>query len=256
MDDSTVASRAVDDAVTGHFGALQPVYSAYFGERARRWRSDAFVIEEQCPDGKNMNAAARVTEPSLTLIQQFCYREANLDGILIPCLVMPEDFSITRPESRVRHKMFDNDNCTDLPFVSSIFRNRAPTSEKTDVLIVLTGNGNDRYLRSSSYHYIIVVTWKGDHKKAPYFLPEYLLALKEGVSSSFRNSRLVGVDVLGLSRGHCALMSCCKQGNGMRHIELACAFRWFLGAGGCIWEGGDKDIVKNVVDGLLAMKEV
>ena len=82
-----------------------------------------------------------------------------------------------------------------------------------------------------------------------------ILALKEAVSASFSGRKHVEVDVLGLCRGHCALMSCCRQGNGSKHIELAHAFRFFFGAGGCIWQGGDEDIVNSVMNGFMDMKE-
>ena len=256
MDDSMVALRGVDDSLTDHSRSLQQVFQACLMKRDLIWRSHALVIEQQCLNGEKMNAAAHVTEPSLTLIQQVCYQKANLDGIFIQSLVKPEDFSIAWREGRCRHMLVNNHPFKEFPVVCNMFKTTVlPQKDKMEFLVVLTGNGNDRYLRSSGYQYVITVTWGGDHKNIPHCLPDYLLAVKEALSVSFAGPKRVEVDVLGLSRGHCALMSCCKLGKGTKHIELACAFRSFIGAGGCIWQAGNDGIVDEVLKGLVAMKQ-
>ena len=119
------------------------------------------------------------------------------------------------------------------------------------VLIVLTGNGNDRYTKVCGYDYIINVTWAANHESNPTWLPAYLLYMKRAIVCRFGG--MCHVDVLGLSRGHSALMYCCDKTSNNSYMQLATEFNYWMAAAGCVWQQSDQGIVANIWEGLRDM---
>ena len=94
--------------------------------------------------------------------------------------------------------------------------------------------GLPRYLRCKGYTHIATLSWGDDHHVNPTWLPEYLDALATALKNDLQPSIM---DVLGLSRGHQALLYACGQ-----TPQLAKHFRppsTFMAAGGCIWQQSD-----------------
>lgn len=60
------------------------------------------------------------------------------------------------------------------------------------------------------YNYVITISWDADHDKTVPSLPHYLQMLRSAIGASVPAVHLVAVDLLGLSRGHVALLNCCQ----------------------------------------------
>ena len=97
-------------------------------------------------------------------------------------------------------------------------------------------------------HFIINITWAPNHRGNPTWLPLYLLTMKRAIADACVDP--CHVDVLGLSRGHCALMYCCSTG---LHAHLVKEFRWFMVAAGCIWQQPDNTSLGPVREALHCM---
>lgn len=65
--------------------------------------------------------------------------------------------------------------------------------------------------------------------------------------------QLEGVDLLGLSRGHVALMTCCEVQKDKSHLQLARQYRHFMAAGGCIWQASDSSLPSRILKGVEEM---
>ena len=99
----------------------------------------------------------------------------------------------------------------------------------------MTGNGNDRYIDSGdqcAYKYVVTVSSLGDHTKPVDWLLSYLLCLRDAIARGVPVRQLNGVDLLGLSRGHMALMACCETRRDQLHMRLSAEYRYFMAAGG------------------------
>ena len=81
----------------------------------------------------------------------------------------------------------------------------------------------------------------------------YLLHLASAAATC--RGELGAIDVLGLSMGHCALMSCCAHPPEALHINLESRFRYFMAAGGCIWQRPNPNIATEIARGLDEMSE-
>ena len=116
---------------------------------------------------------------------------------------------------------------------------------------MLTGNGNERYTKVRGYDYIINATWAANHESNPTWLPAYLLYMKRAIVCRFGG--MCHVDVLGLSRGHSALMYCCDKTSNNSYMQLATEFNYWMAAAGCVWQQSDQGIVANIWEGLREM---
>ena len=98
-----------------------------------------------------------------------------------------------------------------LPVVTTIWLVRQ-RYDMIQVLLILTGNSNDRWFPSvSGYAYVMVVTWEGNHASGqPAWMAAYLEHLRAAVASRIPPGRLEAIDVIGLPGGHCALGAACR----------------------------------------------
>ena len=201
--------------------------------RKQLYKSDAVVILQKTASS-TLNSARRVSEPRLACIQCVCYAAADLDGLLLNKAPRWSDFELPTLPWQARHLVVTDPA---LPVVTTIWQTRQ-RHDMTQVLIILTGNGNDRWFPSvSGYAYVMVVTWAGDHTSAqPAWMPAYLEQLRTAVAARIPPGCLEAIDVLGLSRGHCALMASCASTPNQINISLSKQFRHFMAAGGCIWQ--------------------
>ena len=122
------------------------------------------------------------------------------------------------------------------------------------MLVVLTGNGNNIFRKApEGYQAVVSVTWSDDHKVAPTWLPDYLLAFSRYLRS-LQDTDIV--DLYGESRGACALFHCCRNDVG-RPEDLVNAFDTIGYAGGCIWEKGDSPgtVIRETRAGMMRMAE-
>jgi hypothetical protein len=165
---------------------------------------------------------------------------------LLATSVETSHFNFSNAHSRSRHVLQDEHGPVFV--VANIWMNGQGRSEKESVLIVLDGNSNERrHVSVCSYSHVVCVTWSGDHTHFANWLPDYLHKVHEAICHYAKRPN-VPVDVLGLSRGHCASMNCCEKKNGKEDIvdpvleKTALKFRHFFAAGGCIWlDGHDSD---------------
>ena len=65
-----------------------------------------------------------------------------------------------------------------------------------------------------------------NHETNPDWLPSYLLAIEEAANKY--EGGLERIDVLGISRGHSALMASCQKTTSNLHIGLAARFNHLL----------------------------
>ena len=213
--------------------------------------TDALLIWH-CDGQNKRNSARRVSDPRLAAIQQICY--ACVGGEGIPRSVDEAAFRFDAPMSQARHMVYDSWRQVSLPAVANVWRSRSARRNSVTVLVVLTGNGNDRYIHSSAYDFVVTVTWDHNHETNPTWLRMYLLHLASAAAKC--KGGLGAIDVLGLSRGHCALMSCCQYSAQGFHIQLQSQFRHFMAAGGCIWQRQRPSIATQICRGLKGMSEV
>ena len=200
--------------------------------REGRNLSDAVVILQKIASS-TLNSAKRVSDPRLACIQCACYTAAGLGGHLLASVPRWDDFDFSTIPWQTRHLVVKDPA---LPVVTTIWQTRQ-MSDKIQVLIILTGNGNDRCFPSvSGYAYVIVVTWAGTHADQHAWMPAYLAQLRDVVADRIPAGRLDAIDVLGLSRGHGVLMECCMTNRNQINVRLAAQFRHFMAAGGCIWQ--------------------
>ena len=240
--DSGVAVRALDEALE-----LTP-------RNANKWPSHALLVL-QCVDGQISNSARRVTEPRLAAIQQICYQYSvarSCEAFVPHCPPVPSVDSHfpnfeDHAETHYRHMVYDTVHGMWIPAVANVWRNAEARQQNIDVLVILTGDANDRHFPCGSYDFVAAVGWGSDHTTNPDWLPAYLLRLADAASRY--EGGLGSIDVVGLSRGHQALMSC--FGSRYRH-ELQHRFRHFAAGGGCIWQRQDSNSTETpmVLQGL------
>ena len=114
--------------------------------------------------------------------------------------------------------------------MTNIWKRADAREDHVSVLVVLTGNANDRYIHSDVYDFVVCVTWAHNHETDPDWLARYLVEIASAAKAC--EAGLTAIDVLGISRGHSALMASCKRTPEMLHLELADEFRYFLAGGG------------------------
>ena len=226
--DAAVATSAAADA-----GDLFRTIN--FVARAGGRRADALMIVV-AHKSASRNIAQRVTEPRLALIQHTCAAAIGMDPP-IPSGVIALDFDLNSFNRTSRHLVTDIWTHATYPAVTIIWKNSSAWDANVRVLVVLTGNGNDRYIHSDAYDFLLCVTWGKSHETNPGWLPGYLLQIATAANN--HEGGLEAIDVLGISRGHCALMACCEANQTHVHLRLAEQFRHFLVGGGCIWQRQD-----------------
>lgn len=104
--------------------------------------------------------------------------------------------------------------------------------------------------------YVITISWNADHATLIPSMPKYLLTLHDSMRAHFCRNQEAFVDLLGLSRGHVALMNCCQKDTDALHIRLAKCYRHFMAAGGCIWQLSDENLPQRIGKGLAEMSQV
>ena len=126
-------------------------------------------------------------------------------------------------------------------------------------LVILTGNSNERYIdlgSDSAYSYVITVSWSKDHSKAVPWMPLFWERMRDLIAEGLGDKRLLGVDLLGLSRGHVALLACCEYNVAGLHLRLGRQYRYFMAAGGCIWHReGYSSVADNILRGIEEMSK-
>ena len=153
-------------------------------------------------------------------------------SLLLLLSIVHSDFNFNSQSSIPRHLVTDIWTSARYPAVTSIWKKEGARSQDVQVLVILTGNGNDRYIRSDVYDFVLCVTWGNNHETNPGWLPRYLLQIATAANN--HEGGLEAIDVLGISRGHCALMACCEASQTHVHLHLANQFRNFFAGGGCI----------------------
>lgn len=130
-------------------------------------------------------------------------------------------------------------------------RSRDP-EKSPNILVVLTGNSNDRFIDMTNYDFVVCVTWSTDHKKTTRWLPLLLGQLIHAAQSTWQEK--VNLDVLGLPRGHCALMNVFEykaREEDAWYLHLADGYRHLVGAGGCIYrQHNDAEYVNEILRGI------
>ena len=137
------------------------------------------------------------------------------------------------------------------PVIANIWPYAITQLHNWSVLVVLTGNGNDRYTSmgdSCDYKYVISISWVGDHSKPVQWFTNYLLFLRQVIRDAVPSNQAEVVDILGLSRGHVALMACCEYREDNEHLDIGNAFRYFMAAGGCIWQATDETVAFRIFE--------
>ena len=217
-------------------------------QRAGSWKQDALVVRQLSRAGRR-NAASKVTEVSLASLQNFCCAEGRVQSVLFE-QVRCEHFVCSDVPTITRH------NVSRGTVVSCIAPSVGYDVKVWRVLVVLTGNGNDRCIdfgAGCTYKYVVTVSWQGDHTQPVEWLPSYLENLRDAISAQVPQGLLKGVDLLGLSRGHMALMACCESRRSDIHLRLAAQYRHFMAAGGCIWQARDPSVVSRILQGISEM---
>ncbi len=226
--DAAVATRAAADAVDFR-------RAISFVRRMQYRRTDTLVIVVTYESDRR-NIAQKVSEPRFALIQHICATAIGIQDFL-PRSIEANDFDFNSLSGNSRHLVYDTWTSTTYPAVTNIWKTRGARTGDVRVLVILTGNGNDRYIHSDAYDFLLCVTWGSNHETNPEWLPPYLLKIADAASAC--EGGLGAIDVLGISRGHCALMASCQCSPLKLHMHLAARYRHFLVGGGCIWQRQD-----------------
>jgi len=134
-------------------------------------------------------------------------------------------------------------------------RGRRSDDEKWKILVVLTGDSNDRWVKFENYHFVVIVMWSTDHRHTTRWLLELLIKLHGKMMKQWGEGEF-HYDLLGLSRGHCALMNAFEVGipftsNQRTRLQILTQIRYMIGAGGCIFrQRGDPQYGSRTIQGL------
>ena len=118
-------------------------------------------------------------------------------------------------------------------------------------LLVASGVGNETEHYFDGYRYIVVVTWCKGYTSNPAWFPALLVS----VANCLCKPHGERMDVFGVSRGAQAVICCFDVGLGLVDAAADILNNVVL-CGGCIWERGDHDLPRRVLEGLAHVERI
>ena len=255
-------------------------------------RSAALCVYRSCPDGNHKNLAYRVSDCAWAQLQHTCFdivahapllKSLYGPGCVTKCvdLMRVDQVQLIVPSSshspaQMKYMVYDHWRSNWITCVLNLWLcqrhlssvHQPLSGKRLEVLLVLTGNANERFLPCHGYDFVCTLQWRANHASNPSWLPSLLVQLLE-LFRGFGGSAVSGVDVdvLGLSRGASALLYCCDARHHVVDKEsgvsgealcksLARSCRYLSLAGGCIWQQQEPRLVDEVKKGLCLMKQV
>ena len=194
--------------------------------------------------------SSRLTEPAWAFLQHICHNLAYLLG--------PSPLPLFNPLSlinfplgsanfqQLRVLVKDTWRHHDVPVVATLWPRRSQRQPVGTgaLLIVIMGNGNDRYARADNYDQTVCITWGSDHTTNPIWFPQYLLHLCHQAAIHYTH-----VDIYAASRGAAAVLFSLRAGGGL-HLRLANAYRHMVLSAPCVWMRQEQSLADEVLRGL------
>jgi len=223
------------------------------------------------------NMAWKLSEPRWCALQMACVEELqNSRSILESWRITANigsgsfelDDNVFAPLNRcpvIRRRSFmvkESTTKEDVAVVVNFWqvRGRGIDDEKWKILVVLTGDSNDRWVKFENYHFVVIVMWSTEHRHTTRWLLELLIKLHGKMVKQWGEDEF-HYDLLGLSRGHCALMNAFEVRMPFTvqervRLQILTQIRYMIGAGGCIFrQHSDPQYEHRIASGINYITE-